>query len=41
MPGWLAQWEEMLLDKEQKISRPRQIYTGFHERPFVPIAQRG
>ena len=28
MPGWLAQWEEMLLDKDQKIARPRQIYTG-------------
>src|SRR5205814_3971960 len=28
MPGWLAQWEEMLLDKEQKIARPRQIYIG-------------
>jgi citrate synthase len=34
MPGWLAQWEEMLLDKEQKISRPRQIYTGPAERPY-------
>jgi citrate synthase len=34
MPGWLAQWEEMLLDKEQKIARPRQIYTGLPERPF-------
>ncbi len=32
--GWLAQWEEMLLDKEQKIARPRQIYTGYDERPF-------
>ncbi len=32
--GWLAQWEEMLLDKEQKIARPRQIYTGQDERPF-------
>ena len=30
--GWLAQWEEMLLDKEQKIARPRQIYTGHGER---------
>jgi citrate synthase len=28
MPGWLAQWEEGILDTEQKISRPRQIYTG-------------
>ena len=41
MPGWLAQWEEMLLDKDQKIARPRQIYTGKQERPFVPIEQRG
>jgi citrate synthase len=40
MPGWLAQWEEMLLDKEQKIARPRQIYTGRDKRPFVPIEQR-
>ncbi|HEU4878572.1 MAG TPA: citrate synthase [Gemmatimonadaceae bacterium] len=32
--GWLAQWEEMLLDKEQKIARPRQIYTGPAERPY-------
>ncbi|GAC1514061.1 MAG: citrate synthase [Gemmatimonadaceae bacterium] len=32
--GWLAQWEEMLLDKEQKIARPRQIYTGYGERPY-------
>ena len=32
--GWLAQWEEMLLDKEQKIARPRQIYTGSDERPY-------
>src|SRR5438876_333001 len=34
MPGWLAQWEEMLLDKEQKISRPRQIYLGEGERQY-------
>jgi citrate synthase len=32
--GWLAQWEEMLLDKEQKIARPRQIYTGPDERTY-------
>src|SRR5688572_23913280 len=32
--GWLAQWEEMLLDKEQKIARPRQIYTGYDERSY-------
>jgi citrate synthase len=40
MPGWLAQWEEMLLDKDQKIARPRQIFTGYDERPFVPIDKR-
>ena len=39
-PGWLAQWEEMLKDKEQKISRPRQIYVGKPEREFVPMAMR-
>jgi citrate synthase len=32
--GWLAQWEEMLNDKEQKIARPRQIYVGYGERAF-------
>jgi citrate synthase len=40
LPGWIAQWEEMLDDPEQKISRPRQIYTGEAERPFVPIDRR-
>lgn len=34
MAGWLSQWEEMLLDKEQKIARPRQIYTGYGERDY-------
>jgi citrate synthase len=38
--GWLAQWEEMVLDKEQKIARPRQIYVGQNERKFVPMGQR-
>src|SRR3954468_8564661 len=33
--GWLAQWEEMLNDKEQKIARPRQIYVGYGERSFT------
>jgi citrate synthase len=32
--GWLAQWEEMLNDKEQKIARPRQIYVGYGERQY-------
>jgi citrate synthase len=38
--GWLAQWEEMLRDPEQRIARPRQIYVGEGERPFVPVAER-
>ena len=40
LPGWIAQWEEMLNDSEQKISRPRQTYVGYDEREFVPMAQR-
>ena len=40
-PGWLAQWQEMLLDKEQRIARPRQIYVGAGARDYVPIEQRG
>ena len=40
-PGWLAQWEEMLLDKDQKIARPRQIYVGSETRDFVPLEKRG
>ena len=39
--GWIAQWEEMLLDPEQKIARPRQIYTGPAERTYVPPEKRG
>jgi citrate synthase len=38
--GWLAQWEEMLQDPEQKIARPRQIYTGPECRDWVPIEKR-
>ena len=38
--GWVAQWEEMLQDTEQKISRPRQLYLGDRRRPYVPIDQR-
>lgn len=38
--GWLAQWQEMLQDPEQKIARPRQIYTGYAERTYVPIEKR-
>ena len=38
--GWIAQWEEMLLDSEQKIARPRQIYQGASKRDFVPMDKR-
>ncbi len=38
--GWLAQWAELLEDSEQKIARPRQIYTGHGARDFVPISNR-
>ena len=38
--GWIAQWEEMLLDPEQKIARPRQIYTGHDQRPYVSMDHR-
>jgi citrate synthase len=38
--GWLAQWQEMLQDPEQKIARPRQIYTGHERCEFVPMAKR-
>ena len=39
-PGWLAQWSELVQDKEQKIARPKQVYTGIRNREFVPIDQR-
>jgi citrate synthase len=38
--GWLAQWQELMNDSEQKIARPRQIYTGYPERQFVPMEKR-
>jgi citrate synthase len=38
--GWISQWEEMLRDPEQKISRPRQVYTGAPRRDYVAIASR-
>jgi citrate synthase len=39
--GWIAQWEEMLLDADQKIARPRQVYLGADERAYVPLEERG
>lgn len=38
--GWVAQWEEMLHDREQKIARPRQVYVGPQQRDYAPIALR-
>ncbi len=38
--GWLAQGEEMLLDEEQKLARPRQIYVGVDKRAYVPAEKR-
>jgi citrate synthase len=38
--GWIAQWKEMVSDDEQKIARPRQIYTGARDLDYVPIDQR-
>jgi citrate synthase len=38
--GWLAQWQEMLQDPEQKIARPRQVYIGHEAREFVPVEKR-
>ena len=40
LPGWIAQWEEMLTDPEQKIARPRQVYIGAGKRDFVPMSAR-
>jgi citrate synthase len=39
-PGWLAQWSELVQDKEQKIARPKQIYTGMRNRSFIPMSER-
>jgi citrate synthase len=39
--GWIAQWLELVQDPEQKIARPRQIYTGERQRDYVPLEQRG
>jgi citrate synthase len=39
--GWVAQWKEMIEDPEQKIGRPRQLYIGATDRPYVAIERRG
>jgi citrate synthase len=41
LPGWIAHWLENSRDPEQKIMRPRQMYTGLDEKKFVPIKERG
>jgi citrate synthase len=41
LPGWIAQWREMMADPDTKIGRPRQIYTGYTKRDFVPMSSRG
>jgi citrate synthase len=40
LPGWIAQWGEMMADPTTKIGRPRQLYTGESERQFIPITER-
>ncbi|MBA9004859.1 citrate synthase [Thermomonospora cellulosilytica] len=40
LPGWIAQWREMMSDPTTKIGRPRQVYTGPTERHYVPIEER-
>ncbi len=40
MPGWIAQWKEMMESKDTRIGRPRQIFTGHNERKYVPIHKR-
>ena len=40
LPGWIAQWEEMIHDPETKIGRPRQIYTGHAERAYTEMSER-
>ena len=38
--GWIAQWTEMMEDEDQRIGRPRQLYTGPTQRDYVPLNQR-
>ena len=41
LPGWIAHWREMHANPAKRINRPRQIYTGYNERDFLPIEKRG
>jgi citrate synthase len=40
LPGWIAQWREMINDPQTKIGRPRQVYTGPVQRDYVPVDAR-
>jgi citrate synthase len=40
LPGWIAQWREMIADPATKIGRPRQVYIGETEREYLPLAYR-
>ena len=40
MSGWLAQWQELIEDKDQRIARPRQVFLGAEKRDYVPLADR-
>ncbi|MGI9648085.1 MAG: citrate synthase [Acidimicrobiia bacterium] len=40
LPGWMAQWKEMIEDPNTRIGRPRQVYSGYTERPYVPVNDR-
>ncbi|MGM0454399.1 MAG: citrate synthase [Thermodesulfobacteriota bacterium] len=40
LPGWIAQWKENLADPEQRLARPRQVYTGYNQRDYIPIDER-
>ena len=40
LPGWIAQWREMMADPQSRIGRPRQLYVGEPKRPFVPLEDR-
>jgi citrate synthase len=40
LPGWIAQWREMIQDPQTKIGRPRQLYTGPTERAYTPMGER-
>jgi citrate synthase len=40
LPGWIAQWREMMADPTSKLGRPRQLYTGQVARDYVPVTSR-